>query len=49
MKPVVITMDINKVLEYFKIHYNDTTVKEAADYFGYSESHFYRMLKRKPG
>src|SRR5699024_4493136 len=42
-------MDINKVLEYFKTHYNDMTVKEAAHYFGYSESHFYRVFKQKTG
>lgn len=42
-------MDINAVLEYFKTHYNDTTVKEAADYFGYSESHFYRVFKKETG
>lgn len=42
-------MDINKVLEYFKTHYNDMTVKEAAHYFGYSESHFYRVFKKETG
>ncbi|HIV81456.1 MAG TPA: AraC family transcriptional regulator [Candidatus Salinicoccus merdavium] len=42
-------METNKVLEYFKTHYNDTTVKEAADYFGYSESHFYRIFKEETG
>src|SRR5699024_11361443 len=39
----------NKVLEYFKTHYNDMTVKEAAHYFGYSESHFYRVFKKETG
>lgn len=42
-------MNINPVLEYLKTHYNHTTVKEAADYFGYSESHFYRIFKKEMG
>lgn len=42
-------MDISLVTEYFKKHYNHTTVKETAAHFGYSESHFCREFKKIMG
>lgn len=42
-------MDIVTVADYFKTHYNHTTVKDAAAHFGYSESHFCREFKKAVG
>lgn len=42
-------MDVSLVTEYFKTHYNDTTVGTAAHHFGYSESHFCREFKKAMG
>src|SRR5699024_526921 len=37
------------VIQYLKENHVDTTIKETASHFGYSESHFYRLFKKETG
>ena len=37
------------VLNYIEAHYNETSIKELSDMFGYSESHLSRMISEYTG